>query len=98
MDKTNKDDGNGPYFLDYDNDVTVGSCGPLISPNCSIDVSHQVNQWLKQQHFNWGFIIAGPKLSTDDPLPKDNNAQLTWYKNFKLVILYNPALNPRAPQ
>jgi hypothetical protein len=93
-----RDDGNGPYFWDYDNDVTLASCGILISPNCSLDVSKQMNQWTSQKHFNWGFILAGPKFSTDDPLPKDNNAQLTWYKNFKLVIMYNPALNPRAPQ
>ncbi len=93
-----RNDGNGNYFWDYDNDVTLGSCGALISPNCSVDVSWQVNQWTSQKHFNWGFIIAGPKLSTDNPLPKDNNAQLTWYKNYKLTVLYNPALNPRAPQ
>ena len=92
------DDGDGPYFWDYDEDVTIGSCGILITPNCSIDVSNQVNQWTAQRHFNWGFILAGPKFSTDSTLPKDNSAQLTWYNNFKLTILYNPALNPRAPQ
>jgi hypothetical protein len=93
-----RDDGNGPYFWDYDNDVLIGACGILIQPNCSVDVSYQANQWASQKHFNWGFIIAGPKFSTDNPLPKDNNAQLTWYRNFKLTIMYNPALNPRAPQ
>jgi len=93
-----RNDGNGPYFWDYDNDVTLAQCGFLITPNCSLDVSYEVNQWTSQKHFNWGFIIAGPKFSTDNPLPKDNNAQLTWYNHFQLVILYNPALNPRAPQ
>ena len=93
-----RDDGRGSYFWDYDNDVTIGSCGILISPKCTVEVSHQVNQWTAQTHFNWGFIIAGPKYTTDSPLPQDNNAQLTWYNNFNLTILYNPALNPRAPQ
>jgi hypothetical protein len=57
-----------------------------------------VNLWTSQQQYNYGFILAGPKFSTDNNLPKDNNAQLSWYGGFRLVILYNPALNPRAPQ
>ena len=56
-----RDDGNGPYFWDYDNDVSIsGICGILIQPNCSVDVSRQVNQWTSQQHFNWGFHPLRP--------------------------------------
>jgi hypothetical protein len=87
---------NGPYWWPYDNDVALGGCGALLG--CSIDVSNQANQWTHQQHFNYGFILAGPKLSLDNSVPQDNNAQQTWYGNFKLTVLYNPALNPRAPQ
>lgn len=92
-------DGNGgQVWWNYDNEVTLASCGNLIQPNCSQDLSFEVNQWTSQQHFNYGMIIAGPKLNIDDNLPSDNKAQLTWYDDFQLVILYNPALNPRAPQ
>lgn len=91
-----RDDGNGPYYWDYDNDVSLGPCAPLTG--CSVDVSHQANLWTTQQHFNYGFIFAGPKYSPDSPVPQDNNSQLTWYGGFSLVVLYNPALNPRAPQ
>ena len=85
-------------WWDYDNEVTLAQCGELIQPNCLQDLSFEVNQWTSQNHFNYGMILAGPKAGTDNPLPNDNNAQLTWYDNFALVVLYNPALNPRAPQ
>jgi hypothetical protein len=88
----------GPYWWNYDNDVTLPPCnGEMFTP-CSVDVSNQANQWTQQNHFNYGFIFAGPKLSIDNSLPSDNNAQLSWYSGFKLNVLYNPALNPRAPQ
>ena len=89
---------NGPYWWDYDNDVALPVCqGDSFVP-CTVDVSVQANLWTTQQHFNWGFIIAGPKLSLDGSIPQDNNAALTWYGSPRLTILYNPALNPRAPQ
>ena len=92
------DYGNGPMWWPYDNDVALPPCrGNSFTP-CSVDVSYQSNQWTQQNHFNYGFIMAGPKLDYDSGLPQDNNAQLTWYGNFQLTVLYNPALNPRAPQ
>lgn len=87
---------NGPYFWDYDNDATFPACGSLTG--CSADISTQINQWLSGAHVNWGLIFAGPILSSPGNLPQDNNAQLTWYSGFTLTILYNPALNPNAPQ
>jgi hypothetical protein len=90
---------NGPYYWPYDNDVALPACnGALIQPNCSIDVSTQARLWATNQHSNYGFIIAGPILSSPGNLPHDNNAQLSWYGGFQLVVLYNPALNPNAPQ
>ena len=90
------DYGNGPVWWAYDNDVTLPPCsGDRFTP-CSIDVSYQANQWTQQNHFNYGFMMAGPKLSLDSPIPHDNNAQTTWYGNFQLKVLYNAALNPRA--
>ena len=29
--------------------------------------------------------------------PENNKATLSWYENFNLRVVYNPALNPRAP-
>src|SRR5208283_6132608 len=36
---------NGPYFWNFDNPVSLPSCGPLIKPNCSVDVSTQARAW-----------------------------------------------------
>ncbi len=91
------DYGNGPIWWPYDNDVSLPTCrGNMFTP-CTVDVSYQANQWAQQNHSNFGFILAGPKLTLDSSVPQDNNAQETWYGNFSLRVLYNPALNPRAP-
>jgi hypothetical protein len=88
----------GPYFWPYDNDVTFLPCSvSLIQPDCSQDVSMQARMWATGAHQNFGFIVAGPIFDPSNP-PQDNNASLTWYTNTKLVVLYNPALNPNAPQ
>ena len=98
-----RDDGQGPYYWDYDNDASIGgpvppsACQTIINPLFAIGVSSQVRQWTTQQHFNWGFIIAGPNLGPPS-VPSDNNGNVTFYSGFSLVVLYNPALNPRAPQ
>ena len=45
------------------------------------------------------FVLAGPTGLVDlNNLPENNEGKLSWYGNFKLRIVYNPALNPRAPQ
>jgi hypothetical protein len=97
-----KDEGSGPYFWDYDNDVSINPQNPcitLIPPQYSIDVSSQVRQWINGSHPNHGFIIAGPNLSEPNAgNANSNNGNVSFYNNFQLVILYNPALNPRAPQ
>ncbi len=92
------DSGNGPYFWDFDNPVAFPGCGPLIQPNCSMDVSPQARAWATKSHPNFGFILAGPMLDFPGNLPSDNNGNVSWYDRFQLQILYNPALNPRAPQ
>lgn len=67
--------------------------------NILINVSGQVNEWLKQARPNHGFVLLGPTGPVDvGNMPRNNDAKLTWYGNFKLRVIYNPALNPRAPQ
>ncbi|HUI22607.1 MAG TPA: hypothetical protein VLZ74_16420 [Methylocella sp.] len=93
-----RDDGNGPYFWDFDNAASLPSCGPLITPNCSVGVSSQARDWATHAHPNFGFILAGPILDFPSNLPKDNNGNVSWYDDFQLQVTYNPAQNPRAPQ
>jgi hypothetical protein len=86
-----------PDFWNYDNDVTFPSCQFLSQPNCRVDVHNQVNLWTSGQHPNYGFIISGPV----DPFGRqihNNSAQLTWYGQFSLTVVYNPTSNPQAPQ
>jgi hypothetical protein len=95
-----RDDGQGPYFWDYSNPTsltTLTDCQSLIEPILSIGVSDQVRMWTQQKQANDGFIIAGPNLGPPS-IPSDNNGNVTFYGGFQLVVLYNPALNPRAPQ
>lgn len=98
-----RDDGHGPYYWDYDNEASMPPPGPpsacesIIQPLFSIGVSSQVRQWTTQNHFNWGFIIAGPNLGPAS-IPSDNNESVTFYSGMTLTVLYNPSLNPRAPQ
>jgi uncharacterized protein YceK len=89
---------NGPYFWNFDNPVSLPSCGQLIKPNCSVDVSTQARAWATNSHANFGFILAGPILDFPSSLPKDNNGNVTWYNDLQLQVIYNPAQNPRAPQ
>jgi hypothetical protein len=99
-----RNDGNGNYFWDYDNDVSLPSCNQgFANPNCSLDVSTQARQWTTVQgagleHQNYGFILAGPLLSFPGSLPNDNNDQLTFYGGPQLTVIYDPTQNPRAPQ
>lgn len=65
----------------------------------SITVSSQVADWVMNGVANNGFVIWGPRGPFDrsNP-PKSNDAMLSFYQNFRLEVVYNPALNPRAPQ
>lgn len=64
-----------------------------------ITVGSFVNDWLTGARPNFGFVLGGPRGPIDQKNPpKGNDAQLSWYGNFRLAVTYNPALNPRAPQ
>lgn len=78
----------------FDNDVPLPA-GPTID----LDVSIDVRAWVDKVRPNFGFVLAGPTELVDraNP-PKNNDAKISWYGNFRLRIIYNPALNPRAPQ
>jgi len=72
-----------------------------LPPGSSIDVgvSSQVSDWVSKTRPNFGFILWGPRGPADPSNPsKDNDAQVSFYTNFRLRIVYNPAQNPRAPQ
>jgi hypothetical protein len=68
-------------------------------PQVTIAVAGQVRDWVDKTRPNFGFVVFGPRDSVDSGNPpRDNDAQLSWYQNFRLEVAYNPALNPRAPQ
>ena len=75
-----------------DNDVSLGP-GPAIA----IGVTSQVKDWVGKVRPNFGFVVGGPRTAGADPY-EDNDAQVTWYSNFRLRVVYVPAQNPRAPQ
>lgn len=79
-----------------DNEVNLPS-GPTAV--VEVDVSAHVSDWVTKVRPNFGFVISGPRGLVDpgNP-PKDNDAQLSFYQNFRLTVIYNPDLNPRAPQ
>ena len=81
--------------LPFDTDVALSGQGPF-----KISVSSQVDAWASNAHGNFGFIFAGPRLTfpSASDLPSDNDADMSWYGRFNLVVVYNPALNPRAPK
>ena len=67
----------------------------------SIDegVTAQLRDWTTNAHPNYGFVIGGPTGPVNpDSFPENNDAKVSWYGNFRLRVVYNPALNPRAPQ
>jgi hypothetical protein len=77
----------------FDNDVTMPA-----GPSFNMGVSSQVRQWIEGRT-NLGFVLAGPTGLVDSSnFPKNNDAKVTWYGNFRLRIAYDPAQNPKAPQ
>ncbi len=80
--------------LPYDNEASLPA-----GPNMNIGVSGQVKDWVDGTRPNFGFVLSGPRgpISKSNP-PKDNDAKVSWYSNFRLRVTYNPAQNPRAPQ
>ena len=65
----------------------------------SITVNDQVADWVMNGVPNNGFVIWGPRPPIDrsNP-PESNDAVLSFYQNFRLEVVYNPVLNPRAAQ
>jgi hypothetical protein len=83
-------------------DVTMPetNLAPLpAGPHIDVGVSGQVEAWLTKAVPNFGFVVGGPTglVDVNDP-PENNDALLSWYQNFNLHVVYNPALNSRAPQ
>lgn len=68
-------------------------------PTVSVGVGSQVSAWVTNPASNFGFVIWGPRgpVNLSNP-PEDNDAQVSTYQNFHLSVVYNPALNPNAPQ
>jgi hypothetical protein len=68
-------------------------------PNVSVTVTGAVADWATKAVPNFGFVVGGPTglVDSGNP-PKNNNASISWYQKFNLRVVYNPALNPRAPQ
>lgn len=77
----------------FDNDASLPG-----GSSFNIGVSGQVRDWIGGKP-NLGFVLAGPTglVNPSNP-PENNDAKVTWYGNFRLRVVYNPALNPRAPQ
>lgn len=74
-----------------------GDLGPGRTQKASVDTA--LSDWTTHVRPNFGFVLdleRGPV--TRNAHPTDNDLQLSWYDNFRLHILYNPKLNPRAPQ
>ena len=88
----------GNIYWDFDNPVPFPRCSQMMFEPCSIDVTSQTKAWINHSHTNFGFIIAGPILDFPSNISYDNGQNISWYGHFQLQVLYNPALNPRAPQ
>jgi hypothetical protein len=68
-------------------------------PSFSIGVGGQVLDWTRRTRPNFGFVLWGPTDHiNENNAPENNDAQVSWYGRFALTVIYNPALNPRAPQ
>jgi len=80
-------------FMPDTNQASLPSSASLV-----VTVSGQVSDWVTKVAPNFGFVLGGPRGSFGSNPPKDNDAKVTWYGNVRLRLLYNPALNPRAPQ
>ena len=77
-----------------DNDVLLP-----VGETIGVGVSNQVRDWVSMRRNNFGFVLGGPRppFPAKSP-PRDNDAKISWYNNFRLRITYKATLNPRAPQ
>ena len=65
-----------------------------------VNVTSFVTQWITGTRPNAGFAIANQsdiQRMRYDVISHDNDAQLAWYGNFRLRVLYNVPDNPRTP-
>ena len=80
--------------LPYDNAASLPA-----GVNINVGVGGQVRDWVSGSRPNFGFVIDTSRDRFNASYhPKDNELQVSWYTNFRLRVVYNPALNPRAPQ
>ena len=82
-----------PYFPLID-EVRLGSGSPFVE----VDVTGHVARWLSGTRVNAGFLLANDSDPVPDAKPDNNDAQISWYGNFRLRLLYNVPDNPRTPQ
>lgn len=70
-----------------------------VGETISLGVTEEVRDWIGMRRNNFGFVLNGPRpdFSAQTP-PRDNDAKISWYTNFRLRITYEPALNSRMPQ
>jgi hypothetical protein len=68
-------------------------------PNIDLGVTFQVRDWINHTRPNFGFVVWGPSTGvTEDNFPEDNIAQVSFYNNIRLRVIYNSAINPNAPK
>jgi hypothetical protein len=81
--------------LPFDDDASL----PTGDSAISMEVASQMRSWLNNERPNFGFVVTGPRglVDPNNP-PKDTDAKVSWYGNFRLRVTYNPAQNSRAPQ
>lgn len=80
--------------MPFDNEATLPS-----TSNIDVMVSSQVRSWVDGERPNFGFVVAGPTGLVDKSNPpRNNDAKVSFYRNFRLEVMYNPERNPRAPQ
>jgi hypothetical protein len=73
-----------------------GDLGPGTNQKIPLDTA--LSEWSSHTRANFGIVLDAPRTVTPGDHPKDNDLQISWYDNFRLLITYNPKLNPRAPQ
>jgi hypothetical protein len=86
--------GTDPGLLDEEETALASSTGSQ-----DINVTAQVREWLSGSRANNGFVLSGPlPAPTEDAHPSDNDAKVSWERNFRLRLQYDPSKNPGAPQ
>lgn len=70
-----------------------------VGETITLGVTEEVRDWVNMRRNNFGFVLNGPRVAfSPQAPPKDNDAKISWYSNFRLRITYAPALNSRVQQ